>query len=109
MQEAISNFFQLVYEEFIAPIIQAFDSFITDNSLLLGDFFHTFLNWLFNIGRETPFEFFKQESDAQAFIEDLLLYILLFIAIHLLIKAIKAIFKPIFKLLNIGGDIKWRR
>lgn len=109
MEEAILNFFNMVYDEFINPLISAFDTFISDYSLLLGDFFSIFLNWFFNIGRETPIEFFKNPGDAQAFIEDLLRYILLFIAIYLIIKVIKFIFKPIFKLLNVGSDIKWRR
>ena len=108
MEDAISSFFNMVYEEFIAPLILAFDTFINDNSLMLGNFFDTFLNWLFNIGRETPFNYF-QKGESISFLEDLLLYILLFIAIFLIIKVIKIIFKPIFKLFNIGGDIKWRR
>ena len=109
MEEAILNFMNMVYNEFIGPLFDAFNNFVNENSLLLGDTFYIFFNWLFNIGRETPIEFFKNTADAQYFFEDLLLYILLFIAINLIIKIIKIIFKPIFKLFNIGSDIKWRR
>lgn len=108
MQEAIFNFFQLVYDELIEPIVLALETFINDNSYMLGEFFKTFFNWLFNIGRETPIEYFT-EANSLSFLYDLITYILLIIAIVLIIKVIKVIFKPIFKLLNIGGDIKWRR
>lgn len=108
MQEAILNFFQLVYDEFIGPIVLALETFIADNSYMLGDFFKTFFNWLFNIGRDTPIEYFT-DSTSLSFLNDLIIYILLFISIFLVIKVIKAIFKPILKLFNIGGDIKWRR
>lgn len=108
MQEAILNFFNLVYEEFIGPIVLALDNFINDNSYLLGVFFKTLFNWIFNIGRDTPIEYFT-ESTSLSFLYDLIIYTLLLIAIILIIKVIKAIFKPIFRLFNIGGDIKWRR
>lgn len=108
MQEAIFNFFQMVFDEFIAPIVSALDTFIADNSDMVGDFFKIFFNWLFNIGRDTPIEYFTSAT-ALYFLKDLIIYILLLIAIILIIKVIKAIFKPIFRLFNIGGDIKWRR
>lgn len=108
MQEAIFNFFQLVYDEFIGPLVLALETFINDNSYMLGNFFKTLFNWLFNIGRDTPIEYFT-DSTSLSFLYDLIIYMLLIIAIILIIKVIKAIFKPIFKLLNIGGDIKWRR
>lgn len=108
MQEAILNFFNLVYEEFIAPIVLALETFINDNSYMLGEFFKNLFNWLFNIGRDTPIEYFT-DANSLSFLYDLIIYILLIIAIILIIKVIKAIFKPIFRLLNIGGDIKWRR
>lgn len=108
MQEAIINFFQLIFDEFIGPIIMAIDTFMNDNSYLVGDFFKFVFNWLFNIGRDAPIEYFT-ETTGLLFFYDLTIYILLFISIFLVIKAIKAIFKPIFKLLNIGGDVKWRR
>lgn len=108
MEEAILNFFQLVFDEFIGPIVMALETFINDNSYMLGDFFKILFNWLFNIGRDTPIEYFT-DSTGLSFFYDLIIYILLFISIFLVIKFIKTIFKPIFKLLNIGGDIKWRR
>ena len=108
MQEAILNFFNLVYNEFIGPIVLALETFINDNSYLLGDFFKTLFNWFFNIGRDTPIEYFTSATSL-SFLYDLIIYILLFISIFLLIKVIKVIFKPIFKLLSVGGDTKWRR
>lgn len=108
MQEAIINFFQLIYDEFIGPIVMSIGNFINDNSYLVGDFFKILFNWLFNIGRDTPIEYFTEVSGL-LFFYDLIIYILLFTSIFLVIKAIKAIFKPIFKLLNIGGDVKWHR
>lgn len=108
MQEAILNFFNLVYEEFIAPIVLALETFINDNSYMLGDFFKTLFNWLFNIGRDTPIEYFT-DSTSVFFLYDLITYILLIIAIILIVKVIKVIFKPIFRLFSVGGDIKWRR
>lgn len=108
MQEAIYNFFNLVYEEFIGPIIMGLEIFINDHSYMLGEFFKTLFNWLFNIGRDTPIEYFNDTTSIY-FLYDLIIYSLLIIVIILIIKVIKAIFNPIFKLLNIGGDIKWRR
>lgn len=108
MQEAIYNFFDLIYEELIGPIIMAIELFINDHSYMLGDFFKNLFNWLFNIGRDTPIEYFN-DSTAINFLYDLIIYSLLIIAIILIIKVITAIFKPIFKLLNIGSDTKWRR
>lgn len=108
MQEAISNFLDMLYEEFIYPFSQSIIDFINNSGQLVQDFFKIFFNWLLNIGRETPYDFFK-EIDVLYFLQDLIDYILIIISIILLIKLIKSIFKPIFKLLNIGGDIKWRR
>lgn len=108
MQEAILNFFQLVYDEFIGPLVLALDTFIADNSYMLGDFFKSLFNWMFNIGKDTPIEYFTSAT-ALSFLKDLIIYTLLIIAIVLIVKVIKAIFKPIFRLFNIGGDIKWRR
>lgn len=108
MQEAIINFFQLIFDEFIGPLLMALDQFINDNSYMVGKFFTTIFNWLFNIGRDTPIEYLN-DSTGILFLHDLIIYSLLIIAIILILKVIKAIFKPIFRLLNIGGDIKWHR
>lgn len=108
MQEVIYNFYNMVYEQFIKPIQLAIESLISSEGYLLQNWFDIFFNWLFNIGRETPIVYFT-DGDAFSFFLDLLMYICLIISTLLVYKVIKAIFNPIFKLLNIGGDIKWRR
>ena len=108
MLDAFTNFLDMLYDQIIYPFSQSIIDFINNHSNLVGSFFKIFFNWLFNIGRETPYDFF-QEFDVLYFFQDLINYILIIISIILLIKLIKAIFKPIFKLFNIGGDIKWRR
>lgn len=108
METAIYDFFEMVYTNFIQPIINSFDKFVKLHSKLLGQFFDTLFNWFFNIFRETPYKYFY-DGDGLKFIEDIILYVILIISIILIYKVIKAIFKPIFRLFNIGGDTKWRR
>lgn len=108
MEQAISNFFNMVYEQFIQPFQLALDTLITNQGYKLQQWFDIFFNWLFNIGRETTIVYFTK-GDGFAFFQDLLMYIGLIISILLIYKVIKAIFKPIFKLFNIGGETKWRR
>lgn len=108
MEEAIYDFFEMIYTNFIQPIINSFDIFVKLHSKLLEQFFDIIFNWLFNIFRETPYKYFYDGAGLK-FIEDIILYAILIISIILIYKVIKAIFKPIFKLLNVGGDTKWRR
>lgn len=108
MEEAIYNFFRMVYMQFIRPFQLALETLISEEAYMLQSWFDTFFNWIFNIGRETPFKYFT-DGDGFSFFLDLLMYIGLIISILLIYKVIKAIFKPIFKLFNIGGEIKWRR
>lgn len=110
MENAIYDFFQMVWNEFLYPFINSFFGFISDTFNADTNFFKIFFNWLFNIGRETPFDFFaNSDYNAGYFSEDLFEMIFLIISIILIFKLIKIIFKPIFKLFNVGGDIKWRR
>lgn len=108
METAIYDFFEMVYINFIQPIINSFDKLVKLHSKLLGQFFDTLFNWFFNIGRETPYKYFY-DGDGLKFAEDIIFYIILIISIILIYRVIKSIFKPIFKLLNAGGDTKWRR
>lgn len=111
MENAIYNFFQILWNEWLSPFINSFFGFISDTFNADNDFFTIFFNWLFNIGRETPVEYFTQDSSYTAvfFAQDIVEIFFMILSIILMYKLIKIIFKPIFKLFNVGGDIKWRR
>lgn len=111
MEEAIYNFLNMVFDEFIYPLTNAIFTIFSDVLVADNTFFTTFFNWLFNIGRETPVEYFPVGVDYQAthFFRDLIMIILFLMALYLIYKLIKIIFKPIFKLFNVGSDVKWRR
>lgn len=110
MEDAIYNFLGMVYDQFIYPLVHAILTTFGDVLNADNTFFTTFLNWLFNIGRETTVEYFPVgDYTAMYFVEDLLYIILFIISLLLIYKLIIIIFKPIFKLFNVGSDIKWRR
>lgn len=111
MEEAISNFLNMVWDNFIYPVVWTFFSFLQDTLNADNNTYKILINWFFNIGRETPVDYFPNTSDFAPvyFIEDVISIIFFVLSLFLIYKLIKIIFKPIFKLFNVGGDIKWRR
>lgn len=109
MYDAFMNFFQMLIDEFITPITDAMRESLSGELYDYSNTIATFFNWLLNIGREQPINYFSETYPASYFFNDIIEILLIFISIFLFVKLIKIIFKPIFKLFNIGGDIKWRR
>ena len=109
MYDAFVVFFQMLLDEFITPITDAFRDTLSGELYDYSNSIETFFNWLLNIGRDQPVNYFSETYPAYYFFNDIIELLLIFISIFLFIKLIKIIFKPIFKILNIGSDIKWRR
>lgn len=109
MYDAFINFFQMLLDEFISPITKAITDTLSGELYDYSNTIATFFNWLLNIGRDQPINYFSETYPANYFFNDIIETILIIISIFLFVKLIKIIFKPIFKLFNIGGDVKWRR
>lgn len=109
MFNAFVEFFNMIVDEFISPLSQAIEEVLSGELFNYSKSLETFFNWLFNIGRDTPINYFTDDYPANYLFNDIIEMVLFFISIFLFVKLIKIIFKPIFKLFNVGGDIKWRR
>lgn len=113
MQEVFYNFFVTLHEQLIIPLCDAISEWLLNDSLFGNDDLNFYFNWFFNLGNDNKINYFGNNGTTgltgSQFLVSIIQYFLIILFIILMVKLIKNIFKPIFKLLNIGSDIKWRR